>query len=290
VSTSNVDLVTGAFGNTGAAIARRLRADGREVRTITAHAPTDSAGIEVIGFGDPRAFDGVDTFVNTFWMRTGDPGSHGTRYTEAVARAEELIRSAAAAGVRRIVHLSVAHADHPAAAKYPYFVAKAHIEQVLRDTGVAYTIVRPALIFGGTSGMIEQLAMVLRRAPLFGVAGDGEYRVRPVHVDDVARLGLTHIDGSESITLDAVGPDRPTFDELVRLVAAALGRRARIVHLPAGLVVAAGRLLGAVARQDLLTRDELRSTMEGLADTDGPATGTVSLAAWLAEQGDALGR
>lgn len=290
MSTCNVALVTGAFGNTGSKIAQLLRADGREVRTITAHAPTERGGIEVFGFDDQRAFDGVDTFVNTFWMRTGDPGSHGTRYSEAVARAEQLITSAAAAGVRRIVHLSVAHADHPAGAKYPYFVAKARIERLLRDTEVAHTIVRPALIFGGTSGMVEQLAMVLRRAPVFGVAGDGQYRVRPVHVDDVARLCATHIDGPDSVTLDAVGPDRPTFDELVRLVAAALGRRARIVHLPAGLVIAAGRLLGVVARQDLLTGDELRSTMEGLADTDGPSTGTVSLAAWLTEHGATLRR
>jgi uncharacterized protein YbjT (DUF2867 family) len=290
VRTSNVDLVTGAFGNTGAAIARLLRAQGRDVRTITGHAPADRGGIEAFEFADQRAFHGVDTFVNTFWMRTGDPGSHGTRYTEAVARAEALITSAATAGVRRIVHLSVAHADHPAAAKYPYFAAKARVEHAVRDTGVAHTIVRPALIFGGAQGMLDQLAMVLRRAPVFGVAGDGRYRVRPVHVDDVARLCVTGTDDQERVTIDAVGPDRPTFDELIRLVAAALGRRARIVHLPAGLVVTAGRLLGAVVREDLLTRDELRSTMEGLADTEGPATGTVSLAAWLAEHGDALGR
>jgi uncharacterized protein YbjT (DUF2867 family) len=290
VPASNVALVTGAFGNTGAAIARLLHAEGCAVRTVTTHAPADRGDIEAFGFGDPRAFDGVDTFVNTFWMRTGDPGSHGTRYTEAVDRATELLASAAAAGVRRIVHLSVAHADHPAAQKYPYFAAKARVEQVLRDTGVAHTIVRPALIFGGASGMLEQLAMVLRRAPVFGVAGAGEYRVRPVHVDDVARLCVAHVDGPESVTVDAVGPDRPTFDELVRLVAAALGRRARIVHLPTGLVVGAGRLLGMVTRQDLLTGDELRSTMEGLADTDGPATGTVSLTAWVAEHGAALGR
>ncbi|HRE02674.1 MAG TPA: NAD(P)H-binding protein, partial [Ilumatobacteraceae bacterium] len=195
------DLVTGAFGNTGSAIAARLQAGGRRVRTLTSRAQPSRAGtsragddatIEVFGWDDlARAFDGVATFYNTFWMRTGNPGSHGTDYSLAAERSARLIEAAAAAGVERIVHLSVAHADDPAAAKYPYFAAKAGVEAMIRATGITHTIVRPALIFGGGPGMVEQLAWVLRRMPVMGVAGDGTYRVRPVHVDDVADLVVT---------------------------------------------------------------------------------------------------
>lgn len=272
-----VDLVTGAFGNTGSRIAARLRAEGRAVRTLTSHAPDDTDGISVFGFDDPAAFEGVDTFYNTFWMRTGDPGSHGTRYTQAIQRSAALISAAAAAGVRRIVHLSVARADDPAAGKYPYFAAKAHVEGLVRATGLPHTIVRPALIFGGGPGMVEQLQLVLRWVPAMGIAGGGAYRVRPVHVDDVARLCVTHPGG----VVDAVGPDRPTFEELARAVAAAMGKRRWFVRLPTPLVIGAGRALGVVLRQELLTADELKSTIEGLADTDGPATGEISLMDWL---------
>ncbi len=257
------------------------------MRTLTGRVAAGAGPIEVHGWNAiTTAFDGVDTFYNTFWMRTGNPGSGGRDYSQALDRSHALVAAATAAGVRRIVHLSVAHADHPDAAEYPYFAAKTDVEAAVRATGIAHTIVRPALIFGGGPGLVEQLAGVLRRVPVMGIAGDGSYRIRPVHVDDVARLCLAHPDG----IVDAVGPDRPTYEEFVRAVAAALGTRRLFVHLPTGMVVAAGRVLGKLARQELVTADELRSTVAGLADTDGPPTGTRSVLAWVAEQGRALGR
>lgn len=288
--TTQLDLVTGAFGNTGSAIARRLLAAGRHVRTLTSQAATGGADIDVFGWDDLAvAFDGVATFYNTFWMRTGNRGSGGSDYSQALDRSTRLIEAAAAAGVERIVHLSVAHADHPDAAQYPYFAAKTQVEGLIRATGIAHTIVRPALIFGGGPGLLEQLALVLRRSPVMGIAGDGSYRVRPVHIDDVADLVVAggRVDGSS--TIDAVGPDRPTFEELARAVAAALGKRRLFVHLPTPVVIGAGRVLGKLARQELLTGDELRSTIAGLADTDGPATGTTGVLDWIASRGRQLG-
>jgi NADH dehydrogenase len=286
----SLDLVTGAFGNTGSRITSRLLAAGHEVRTLTSR-PAPNGEVTVFGWDSlPEAFDGVTTFYNTFWMRTGNPGSGGTDYSQALERSTRLIEAASAAGVERIVHLSVARADDPLLTKYPYFAAKARVEELIRETGIAHTIVRPALIFGGGPGLVEQLAFVLRRVPVMGVAGDGEYVVRPVHVDDVADLVVAGGRSDVTATVDAVGPDRPTFEELARAVAAALGKRRLFVHLPTPLVVTAGKLLGKLARQELLTEDELRSTMEGAADTEGPATGTISVLGWIAAQGRELGR
>lgn len=276
------DLVTGAFGNTGSAIASRLLGAGREVRTLTSR-PAERGEVAVFGWDRmPAAFEGVSTFYNTFWMRTGNPGSHGTDYSQAIERSTRLIDAAVAAGVERIVHLSVARADDPAAARYPYFAAKARVEAMIAATGIPHTIVRPALIFGGDPGLVEQLEFVLRRVPVMGVAGDGSYRVRPVHLDDVADLVVAGGRAEDNTTIDAVGPDRPTFEELARAIAAAIGRRRLFVHLPTPLVVAAGRTLGTITRQELLTADELRSTMDGLADTAGPATGARSVLDWIA--------
>lgn len=291
---SDRDLVTGAFGNTGRAITALLTARDRRVRTLTNHAPGAGAGerdrIEAVryAFGEPdrlaRAFDGVDTFYNTFWMRTGDASG----YDLAVARCRALIDAAASAGVRRIVQLSVAHPslDSP----YPYFRAKARVEAAVAACGVPSAVVRPALIFGGESVLVNNLAWVLRHSPVFGIAGDGNYRVRPVHVDDVARLCVDVAAGDAAVTVDAVGPERPTYRELVTTVRDAVGARTRVVSMPPRLVLAASKALGFVLRDEVLTRDELVSTIEGLADTEGPPTGSVSLRAWVAEHAAELGR
>lgn len=289
------DLVTGAFGNVGSAIAARLRGAGRHVRTLTSQPDPGVAGIEVhpFSFDDPRrlaaAFEGVDTFYNTYWKRTGwKHDSGGSPYQPGVERSAALFRAATAAGVRRIVHLSVANADQ--APQYPYFRAKAEVEALLRDGSTPHVVIRPALIFGGHSPLLDQLAKVLRRSPVFAIAGDGAYRVRPVHVDDVARLCVTSEASSPAHPIDAVGPDRLTFNEFVVAVRSAVGARSLLVHVPPRPVLWAAKAIGAVMGEELLTRDELLSTIDGIADTDGPATGEVSFTAWVATHGAELGR
>lgn len=231
------------------------------------------------------AFEGVTTFVNTYWMRTGDDRGG---YDLAVERCGELIGAAERAGVERIVHLSVAHPHLES--PYPYFRAKARVEERLREGSAPAAIVRPTLVFGGDSVLLNNLAFLLRRVPLFAVAGSGRYRVRPVHVDDIARICVDAAGRRDEEVIDAVGPDRPTYRELVHQVRDAVGSSARIVRAPTPAVLAASRVLGAVLRDDLVDRDELVSTMEGLADTDGPSTGQESLAVWLRRNGRTLGR
>lgn len=282
-----MDLVTGAFGNVGAAVAERLLAAGRPVRTLTSHPPEGPTPFEVRPFawGDPAAlaasFEGVETFTNTFWMRHGP-------YDVAADRCRQLIEAAEAAGVQRIVHLSVVKPslDSP----YPYFRAKAEVEQRLAESPVPAAVVRPALIFGGSSALLHDLARILRRLPVFGLAAGGDYKVRPVHVDDVASLCLDLGARRDRTTIDAVGPERPTFRELVEDVRTAVGSRTRLLGMPAPLVLAASKVLGKLQGEDLLTRDELLSTIDGIADAEGPATGPTSLKAWIHDHADELGR
>ena len=285
-----VDVVTGGFGNTGSAIASRLRARGHTVRTLTNHAPSEAGGLEVhpLAFDDPArlaiAFDGATTFYNTYWIRMGDDSG----YENAIANSRALITAAARAGVERIVQFSVIKPslDSP----YPYFQGKARVEEIVRASGVSAVIIRPAVIFGGDDALLNNLAWLVRRMPVFAVPGDGKYRVRPVHIDDVADLCVEAAGRDADEVVDAVGPERPTFDELVRMVRSAVHGRARIVHAPARLVLGAARAVGTVLRSDLLTRDELASTMDGLADSDAPSSGAISLSSWISDHGDTLGR
>lgn len=284
------DLVTGAFGNIGGAIAERLLSNGRSVRTLTGSRVAGKQAIDVrpFEFDDPAAvrgaFEGVNTFYNTFWVRTGDRSG---QYDLAIERSRILIEAAAVAGVERIVQMSVIKPSPES--PYAYFRAKAEVERLARSTGVPVACVRPALVFGPDAPLFENLAWILRRAPLFGVAGDGSYRVRPVHVDDVADLCVDLGSRSNDVTVDAVGPERPTYIDMVRALRDAIGCRTRIVRMNPRLVLASSRIMGIVLKDDLVTRDELLSTMEGIADSDEPATGSVLLSEWLRTEGPELG-
>jgi nucleoside-diphosphate-sugar epimerase len=290
------DVVTGAFSYSGAAIASELQAGGRRVRTLTGHpdrAPRTPAGtgIEVrpLDFTDPAALTeslrGARTLYNTYWVRF----AHGrVDHPAAVAHSRVLFRAAAEAGVQRIVHVSITHpsSDSP----YPYFCGKAAVELALRDLGVSHAVLRPAILFGGNGVLINNIAWLLRHLPVFAVGGTGEYRVRPVHVDDLARLCVRAGNSATTETIDAVGPERPTFLELVNTIRDATGSHSQVIRVPGTLIPVAGRLLGLALRDTLLTADEYNAMADGLADTDGPATGETAMSQWIADHKDTLGR
>jgi NADH dehydrogenase len=290
------DVVTGAFGYSGAAIARELQAAGRRVRTLTGHpgrAPKAPAGpaIEVrpLDFADPAtlagSLRGAGTLYNTYWVRF----AHGhVDHPVAVTRSRVLFQAAAAAGVPRIVHVSITNpsADSP----YPYFRGKAAVEQALADLGVSHAVLRPAILFGGDGVLINNIAWLLRRLPVFAVGGTGEYRIRPIHVDDLARLCVRAGNSATTEVIDAVGPERPTFFELVHTIRNLVGSRSQVIRVPGALIPAAAGLLGLALRDTLLTAEEYQAMADGLADTDGPATGDTSLTGWMTDHKDTLGR
>lgn len=287
------DVVTGAFGYSGAAIARELQASGRRVRTLTGHpgrAPAGS-GIEVrpLDFADIAALTdslrGARTLFNTYWIRF----AHGqVDHPVAVARSRVLFQAAAQAGVQRIVHVSITNPspDSP----YPYFRGKAAVELALSDLGVSHAVLRPAILFGGNGVLINNIAWLLRRLPVFAVGGTGEYRIRPIHVDDLARLAVRAADSPATEIIDAVGPERPAFLALVDTIRAAVGSRSQVVRVPGALIPPAARVIGLVLRDTLLTAEEYQAMADGLADTDGPATGETALSQWIADHKDTLGR
>lgn len=288
-----LDVVTGAFSYSGAAITRDLLPAGRRVRTLTGHPDRAPAGTPVdvrqLDFESPAdlaaSLDGVHTLYNTYWVRFANGG---VDHDAAVANSRVLFEAAAAAGVQRIVHVSITNPslDSP----YPYFRGKAEVEQILAGVGVPYSIVRPAILFGGDGVLVNNIAWLLRNLPVFGVGGKGAYRVRGIHVDDLARLCVELGQRVDSVVLDAVGPQTLTFRELIDAVKAAVGSRAFIVAMPPPLVPVLSGALGLVLRDTLLTRDEYRAMADGLADSDAPTTGQVVFTDWVAEHGHQLGR
>jgi uncharacterized protein YbjT (DUF2867 family) len=288
-----LDVVTGAFSYSGAAIAGELRAVGRRIRTLTGHPGRAPAGTDVdvrpLDFADPAglaaSLRGADTLYNTYWVRFAHGG---VDHQAAVANSRILFEAAARAGVRRIVHVSITNpsADSP----YPYFRGKAEVERILAGTGVPAAIVRPAILFGTGGVLVNNIAWLLRRVPVFAIGGRGDYRIRPIHVDDLARLCAGLGAGDEAVTLDAVGPQSVTFREMVDVIRTALGSHAVIVNVPGPVLYSLSRVLGVALRDTLLTREEYLAMADGLADSAGPPTGEIAITDWVAAHGRELGR
>jgi NADH dehydrogenase len=231
-----------------------------------------------------RDLEGVTTLYNTYWVRF----AHGTTsHAQAIENSRTLFHAARQADVQRIVHVSITHPTIES--RYPYFRGKALVERALAETGVSYAILRPAILFGDDGVLINNIAWLLRRLPVFGVGGHGEYRIRPINVDDLAGLCVGAASERHSSIVDAVGPDRPTFLELVGAIRAAVGSKARIVHLPGRLLPPISSILNRVLHDVLLTEDEYHAMADGLADTDGPTTAPTSITDWLTEHGATLG-
>lgn len=287
------DVVTGAFGYSGAAIARELLAVGHQVRTLTGHPGRAPAGTPIdvrpMDFADPDALSrdlaGAHTLYCTYWIRF----PHGdVTHDTAVGNLRTLFDAAARAGIQRIVHISITHADP--ASKYPYFRGKGEAEQYLVASHVPYAIVRPAILFGENGVLLNNIAWLLRRLPVFAIGGRGDYRIRPIHVTDLAKLCLRLGAGTDNVRVDAVGPESVPFGKMVAAIRAAVGSHALVVPVPGRLIPPLSRALNAVLHDVLLTTEEYEAMAAGLADSGEPATGEIKVTDWIAEHGDSLGR
>jgi NADH dehydrogenase len=286
-----VDAVTGGFSYSGSAVATELASRGRSVRTLTNHPRRGDHGMEVHPLdledrdGLRRSLTGVDTLYNTYWVRF----PHGeVTFDTAVRGSSHLFQAAAEAGVRRIVHISITHAD--VRSPYAYFRGKGLVEEQLRACGVSHAIVRPAILFGGDGVLVNNIAWLMRRSPVTLVGGHGSYRIRGIHVDDLARLMADLGEQESDTTLDAVGPESLTFRELLDHIRRSTGSRTRILPVPGAAFPAVTWVLGRALRDTLLTREEYLAMAAGMADSDASTTGETLLTEWIRENGESLGR
>lgn len=291
-----IDAVTGAFSYTGRFIARRLLEAGRRVRTLTNHSHRAGAeDVEAAVEVEPLRFDdrarliaslrGVDVLYNTYWVRFPHAGLD---FDLAIANTRILISAAEAAGVRKFVHISVSNPslDSP----LPYYAGKARTEELVRQSSMKWAIVRPTLVFGPGDILINNIAWMLRRMPVFAMPGLGHYRVQPVAIEDVADIAFEAANATENVTYDAAGPETETYAELVDEIAIAVGRRPPFVYVPPGMVIFSGRVLGVFLRDVVLTKDELAGLMSDLLVSNEPPRGHRRFDDWLLREADNVGQ
>ena len=286
--------VTGALGFSGRHITARLLARGDQVLNLTNHPerPDPFAGRVLpspLAFDDPAALTaslrGVDTLFNTYWVRFA---RRGVSHADAVRNSRVLFEAAREAGVRRVVHVSIANPDP--GSRLSYYRGKAQVEAALVTSGVGHAVLRPTVLFGDEPILANSIAWLLRRLPVFAIPGDGRYAVQPIHALDLASLAIEAADRQDDLVWDAAGPEILSFSELVAAIREAVGSRARLVHLPPRLALLAARGLGRVVGDTMLTAEELEGLMSGLLVSREHPRGTASFTDWLAEAGPWLGR
>jgi len=219
---SDFHVVTGAFGYSGKYIATRLLDAGQRVRTLTNSIHRDNpfgARVEVypFNFDDPdqltETLRGATVLYNTYWVRF----NHRLfKHADAVANTLKLFDAAKRAGVERIVHTSITNPSQDSPLEY--FSGKARLERALIESGMSYAILRPTVIFGKEDVLINNIAWTLRRLPVFGVFGNGNYRMQPIYVEDFAKLAVEQGASRENQIIDAIGPETFSYRELVRTI------------------------------------------------------------------------
>jgi uncharacterized protein YbjT (DUF2867 family) len=293
MSSDPIHAVTGAYGYSGKYIAQRLLDEGQTVITLTnSVSRANPFGDRVKAF--PFDFDqpgrlaehlkGVSVLYNTYWVRF----NHRLfKHADAVQNTLALIEAARRADVQRIVHVSITNPSEGTSLEY--FRGKAILEKALIDSGISHAILRPAVLFGKEDILINNIAWVLRHLPIFGVFGDGRYRLQPIHVDDLAALAVAHGKIGDNVIINAIGPETFTYRELVAKIGELIGKPRPIVSVPPWLGYVAGSFLGKLVGDVVITKDEIQGLMADLLYVDSPPTGTTMLTEWVKEHADTLG-
>jgi NADH dehydrogenase len=255
--------VIGGTGFLGRYVASALRGAGWEVRPLSRRIGCDARRI------DPEAIRGCDAVVNLAGIkREAGEQTFQAVHVDLVARLVEAMKTA---GVRRLVHISVVVARP--APELPYHDTKWKGEEIVRSSGLDWTILRPGPIYGSGDDLLSHLSAMINVAPVFPIVNDGSAPMMPVYAGDVAAgvVGALKNGASAGMTFDLVGPDRMTLRDVVTRVAEALGRPIRIWSTPVALMKLPVRIMEATMAQPLSTRPQLAMLVEGLAGDPAPA-------------------
>jgi len=293
-TSSETVVITGAFSYSGRYATQLLLERGYKVRTLTNHlGRTNPFGDRVAVF--PYSFDhpdrltetlrGASTLINTYWVRF----PHGKiTFDTAACNTRTLITAAKNAGVKRIVHVSIANPSLQS--PLGYYRGKAQLEQAVMESGLSYAILRPTVIFGREDILLNNIAWFVRHLSVFGIPGDGRYGVRPIYVEDMARLLVDAAAQQVNTVLNAVGPETFSFEDLVKLIAAQINKPVRIRCVPASVAYLSTYLTGLLMRDVVLTWEEYKGLTSNLLAPPGPSTGETRLTDWLAQNHEHIGQ
>ncbi|MDX1414061.1 MAG: NAD(P)H-binding protein [Candidatus Promineifilaceae bacterium] len=293
MSEKEIHAVTGAYGYSGKYIARRLLSIGHQVITLTNSPQRENPFGERVtpflyNFDHPEKLTesllGVKVLYNTYWVRFNH---ESFQHASAVENTKKLFAAAKQAGVQRIVHVSITNPD--VNSHLEYFSGKAELENSLIASGISCAILRPTVLFGKEDILINNIAWMLRKFPVFGVFGDGSYRLQPIYVDDLAQLAVQQGQATEDGIINAIGPETFTYKELVATIGRIIGKERPIISLSPRLGLIAGRIMNRLLDDVVITKEEIDGLMADLLYVDSAPTGSTPLTAWAQKHANNLG-
>ena len=290
-----VHAVTGAFGYTGKYIAQRLLNKGLSVKTFTnswqrKNEFGDRIEVSPFYFDKPEklaeALDGVSVLYNTYWVRFNH---HTFKHSEAIENSIKLFQAAKKAGVGRIVHTSILKPDKNSPLEY--YSGKGILEEELAATGISYSILRPGVIFGKEDILINNIAWMIRKFPVFGMFGNGNYKLQPIYVEDFADLAVEQGLKTSNAVIDATGPEIFTYKELVKTISEIIsGKEITVFPLPDLVGFWISKLVGLFKGDNLVTYQEIKGLKADLLYSDAQPAGKTKLTDWLKQNKDTVGK
>lgn len=240
-----VVLVTGGTGFIGSHIVKKLIGRGHQV-VIMSRDPNRTAGRVPEGVqvrqGDirdraslERAMVGVQAVVCAVQFPNHpveNPAKGHTYLAVDGEGTERQVAAAVAAGVKRFIYLSGA-GTRPGQ-RAPWFLAKLRAEKAVRESGIPYTIFRPSWVYGPEDRSLNKFVAFARFLPFIPVIGNGQTRIQPVYVEDLAEAVAISVDLPRSVNraYELGGPQTLTMDEIIRTMLRVMGKRRPLLHQP----------------------------------------------------------
>lgn len=270
--------VVGGTGFLGRHVVEHLRGAGHAV-TVFARGdrPSNDGSMQVcnaIRPIDSTLFEDVDAVVNLVGIKR----ERGENTFEAahVGAVENIIAAMRASETRRLVHISVCGA---AASDDPYLDTKHRGERRVIESGLDYTVLRPAVVYGSGDDMMHNLVATLRHMAIFPAPNGGRARLAVVDVEDVALAVLRALERPETSgkSHDIVGPEQPSLRELIGRVGDAIGLPAWALPAPLPLLRPAAAVLESVMGDPPVTRAQLGMLGRGMTGDPSAARDELGL-------------
>jgi NADH dehydrogenase len=263
-------LVTGGTGFVGREIVRELIASGHRVRSLSRgthlrESPEMPPGNVLDAASLPQAFAGVEAVIHL----VGIISEFGEQTFENVhiRGTQNVVSAAQQAGAKRFVHMSALGTRPNAVARYHQ--SKWAAEEIVRGSGLDWTIFRPSIIYGPGDGFVNLFARIIRRSPIVPIMGNGESKFQPVTVESVATAFVKALAEPRAVhqTFDLCGAEVFTLNEIVDVILTVMQRRRLKLHVPLAAARFQAALLEFVYPRVLrkaapLNRDQLRMLQE----------------------------